>query len=892
MTYIDTKSRYHIALDGVGLLLQGAPDRPAYMTMNAPVYGTRFASGDRDYNDLSQWWYFIQTDWAGGIKDEQSWEDDAKFYYSSNIDAYSLSGAVKLLRKLVLDHTFDENIVCGVETPLSPELADTGWKSPSANVTGRNLYGSPANNWSNPANAYASNNTRARANQGGQAYGTVWTGFGFAIPTDATITGIEVRTEARWVANPSSGTLAMSASLVKDATVAADLDAAWPNTRSFPVSGGLTNADVVYTRGGASDLWGKTWVPADFNSANFGVNLTGNTSSSPTTTDYEVDHVELRVYYRLAGADNLVYIGTDNSGAGGQPILYKVDGLGDFTDVSTADYTNTNRTNITHLMAPKGALWVHTDTTAANFVNVINLYTGSAFVDMSTYITGTTGLNITPQSSRCGCGYGSFVYLFIENEEQGYALVSTSTAIPSASSNFSLVFQTSKANTKVVACAEFQGDIYYLVAQGAQMELRQYSIVDDIDVSLRIFKNTNAPTKGVGDKLLVSVGGVLVITIPDTEVWVLKGGILNRVLKITTTKSVLGAEAFGNLARGAVIADNRVWWGNLVYDPINERFYNNMKDVTETVTATAFPLFVDINDTVYFIDSIDQTDLYTNNYKTGEHRAGASNSAFLVFSQLDKLQSIDKLLHTLTLGFERFNSGDEIRVYYTTNPTPAVANNQWTLLGTANHTLDGGTVVFKDLEFPVGTIAKKLWFRVELSSSGGASSPILTDLTLEYLPMPDYKKQWQINANCADEVKDLAGRLVETTARELKGRLEQAWLTKSSLTFQDLDFAKTTVSDNPLTPAATTITVPSTNDFPERGRLRVGDEEIIYTNKTPTQFTGCVRGTRGTRASTHTTGAVVHNGYRVLITGIETRAPILLEDKNLEYTFGLNLREV
>jgi hypothetical protein len=56
-----------------------------------------------------------------------------------------------------------------------------------------------------------------------------------------------------------------------------------------------------------------------------------------------------------------------------------------------------------------------------------------------------------------------------------------------------------------------------------------------------------------------------------------------------------------------------------------------------------------------------------------------------------------------------------------------------------------------------------------------------------------------------------------------------------------------------------TITVNSTTSFPTAGTIDIGTELITYTGKTPTTFTGCVRGTNGTTAASHLTGVVVTN---------------------------------
>lgn len=57
----------------------------------------------------------------------------------------------------------------------------------------------------------------------------------------------------------------------------------------------------------------------------------------------------------------------------------------------------------------------------------------------------------------------------------------------------------------------------------------------------------------------------------------------------------------------------------------------------------------------------------------------------------------------------------------------------------------------------------------------------------------------------------------------------------------------------------TTITVGSTGEFSSIGTLRVDGEDICYTGKTATTFTGATRGCNATTATTHTTGAVAYN---------------------------------
>lgn len=62
--------------------------------------------------------------------------------------------------------------------------------------------------------------------------------------------------------------------------------------------------------------------------------------------------------------------------------------------------------------------------------------------------------------------------------------------------------------------------------------------------------------------------------------------------------------------------------------------------------------------------------------------------------------------------------------------------------------------------------------------------------------------------------------------------------------------------------AVTTIVVDSTTGFPTAGILLIDQELITYTGKTPTTFTGCVRGTNGTVAASHLDNSLVYNAFQ------------------------------
>lgn len=166
-------------------------------------------------------------------------------------------------------------------------MASSGPRSPSTAASDAAI-GTEA--WSNPTNVTASDNTRATsgidATKASQALKA--TGFGFAIPTGAAIDGIVVEWER--CRSAGTGTIVDNASrVVKGSTIQAtdrSSGTSWPSS---------TASEAYASYGGATDLWGTTWTPADINAAGFGAALSGICSAGSATA--AVDHVRITVYY-------------------------------------------------------------------------------------------------------------------------------------------------------------------------------------------------------------------------------------------------------------------------------------------------------------------------------------------------------------------------------------------------------------------------------------------------------------------------------------------------------------------------------------------------------------------------------------------------------------------
>ena len=715
MSFVATKSKFHVALDGVGLLLQGAPDRLAYECKQAPIYNARFGEGDRSYTDFSFWWFFAQTDWSGGLKDSVSWADDATFYWSTNINAWDEIGGITLSRKPVEDEDFTEDIF--------------------------------------------------------------------------------------------SGTVA-------------------------EVSG----------------------------------------------TNYK-------------------FIGTNDAAGDSRPNLYR-SALGQAEAWTEIIGTNIDASqNVIHqVFGRNGYLWI-LSLGAGSSNDVVNTYDGTTFVEQGAIITTGAALTTASDYAACGCEYQGTVYLMVGNSTNlHFALVKATASAPTVAGDWTKSFEKTNVGGRPLDVIGFNGKILYMVYFSGYMELWEWNLTSSINTLLQRFNNTSifslTPISSYGGKLFTQKDGKIIITVPADEVWEYTStGVLTRlfsrnVFKKSTLSGIV-TETSAYLLKGAVLADNKIWWGNLMYD--GEHFYNTWKDVADSTTAVHYPVFADLSGNVWFTGSTDVSKLYYIDLDGTDYK-GTADKNYLVFSNFDLVPSLDKLAYSATILFKPLITGQSIVVeYYLGEMASGIS---WTALGTASFAVDAGTVRDKTFIFPIATTFKKIWFRVKLNSNG-ADTPTLNDLVMNYLPIPAYKKQWSLNTNIGDEVKGLDGALVATTGRELKSRLERAWWTKSVLDFQDFDYATTAINDGSgLTAAATTVTVDLTYDFPEQGRLRIDDEEMTYTGKTPTTFTGVTRGARDTRAVTHADDAVVNNAYKVIITEMGSRVPIALDDKELEYTVNIFLREV
>ena len=94
-------------------------------------------------------------------------------------------------------------------------------------------------------------------------------------------------------------------------------------------------------------------------------------------------------------------------------------------------------------------------------------------------------------------------------------------------------------------------------------------------------------------------------------------------------------------------------------------------------------------------------------------------------------------------------------------------------------------------------------------------------------------------------------------------RFFTVWDKEITIYPENTNSPQTTTLNGAISDSATTITVASTNNFPDiNGRITINNEKIRYTAKTATTFTGCTRGIENTTAASHSNSdTVTHNNF-------------------------------
>lgn len=159
-----------------------------------------------------------------------------------------------------------------------------------ASVTG---IGSVA--WSSPGNAASNDAAYASATVDGTITNYLQcTSYGFSIPAGATIEGITVDIERKSSRTQNGGSRDAAMRVINGGVI---------GTTDRSTGTAYTTTDATEPHGGATDLWGQTWTPADINAANFGAAFAA-TKPDPTGAAHiiTVDLISITVSYTPAPA--------------------------------------------------------------------------------------------------------------------------------------------------------------------------------------------------------------------------------------------------------------------------------------------------------------------------------------------------------------------------------------------------------------------------------------------------------------------------------------------------------------------------------------------------------------------------------------------------------------
>lgn len=180
------------------------------------------------------------------------------------------------------------NVQVGGKVTLTPAVAS------DADAAANAVSSGPGTAWANPANALANDNQKTIATlaAGASSQNLDVTGFGFALPVNATVTGLTALVEE--LPGKNNAISDVTVQLLKNGVATGTNKAAAGTWNGLGGGGGNANA----TFGSANDLWGTTWSYSDVDAANFGIRLAvKNTSGSQTTAS--IDFVQITVNYSL-----------------------------------------------------------------------------------------------------------------------------------------------------------------------------------------------------------------------------------------------------------------------------------------------------------------------------------------------------------------------------------------------------------------------------------------------------------------------------------------------------------------------------------------------------------------------------------------------------------------
>ena len=246
---------------------------------------------------------------------------------------------------------------------------------------------------SSPGSAYADDAAVATDTNSGSGTSTSCTNsakdrhrfsnYGFSIPTDVTVTGIEVRLDAR--ADSTSGSPRMCVQLSWNGGTT------WTTAKATATLG---TSMTTFTLGSATDTWGRTWSPTDFANATFRVRVINVAGS--TSRDFFLDWVAVRPHYTTSAPAGLNAVSVSPSTVtGGSPST----GTVTLTAAAPAGGFPVTLSSTSSAATVPASVTVGQGATSATFAITTTTVTTSTAVTITASaggMTRTTTLTVTP----------------------------------------------------------------------------------------------------------------------------------------------------------------------------------------------------------------------------------------------------------------------------------------------------------------------------------------------------------------------------------------------------------------------------------------------------------------------------------------------------------------
>jgi len=166
-------------------------------------------------------------------------------------------------------------------SPTETTSYTTDWHSPTADQVDNTGF-------SNPGGAYGDGGGRAYRDGNANGVSHVYRNYGFDIPENAIIDGIEVRLD--WWLDEREGSNSIRVYLSWDG------GSSWTGYQTASTER-TRDGNPTDVEGGTADTWGRTWDPSEFSNDNLRVRL--RLTTDITDRDFRIDWVPVRVSYTV-----------------------------------------------------------------------------------------------------------------------------------------------------------------------------------------------------------------------------------------------------------------------------------------------------------------------------------------------------------------------------------------------------------------------------------------------------------------------------------------------------------------------------------------------------------------------------------------------------------------